>query len=79
MLFNSATSILPFLSSGVIIPYLDIQGWLKAWLYELNPWVRITSSMLVTELQYVPSFPSSLSKRSLFQPTPERDLRDLGR
>ena len=65
MLFNSATSILLFLFSGVVIPYPDTQGWLKAWLCELNPWVRITSSMFATELQYVPSFPSSLSKRDL--------------
>ena len=55
MLFNSATGIPLFLSSGVVIPYPDIRGWLKVWLYKSNPWVRITSSMLTTELQYVSS------------------------
>jgi len=55
MLFNSTIAIPLFVTSGVAIPYPDIQGWLRVWLYELNPWVRITSSMLTTELQYVPS------------------------
>ena len=61
MLFNSATAIPLFLSSGVVIPYPHIQGWLKVWLYELNPWVRITNSMFTTELQYV-LLPFLLSK-----------------
>ena len=65
MSFNSATSIPLFLSSGVVIPYPDIQGWLKAWLYELNPWVRITNSMFATELQYVSSSSSFLAKGDL--------------
>ena len=60
MLFNSAIAIPLFVSCGVIIPYPDIQRWLRVWLYELNPWVRIISSMLTTELQYVPSPPSFL-------------------
>ena len=55
MLFNSTIAIPLFVTCGVAIPYPDIQGWLRVWLYELNPWVRITSSMLTTELQYVPS------------------------
>ena len=53
MLFNSAIAIPLFVTCGVIIPYHNIQGWLRVWLYQLNPWVRITSSMLTTELQYV--------------------------
>ena len=65
MLFNSATSIPLFLSSGVVTRHPDIQGWLKVWLYELNPWVRITNSTFATELQYVPSSPFSLSKGDL--------------
>jgi len=64
MLSNSTTSIPLFLSSGVVNPYPDIQGRLKAWLYVLNPWVRITNSMFATELQYVPSS-SFLSKGEL--------------
>lgn len=54
MLFNSAIAIPLFVSCGVIIPYPAIQHWLL-WLYQLNPWVRITTSMLTTELQYVSS------------------------
>ena len=72
MLFNSATCIPLFLSSGVVIPYPDIQGWLKVWLYESNPWVRITSSMLTTELQYASSpflrFLTSANRRFLQRP-----------
>jgi len=60
MLFNSAIAIPLFVTCGVIIPYPDIQHWLRVWLYELNPWVRITSSMLSTELQYVFLSPSLL-------------------
>ena len=54
MLFNSAIAIPLLVSCGVIIPYSAIQSWLR-WLYLLNPWVRITSSMLTTELQCVRS------------------------
>lgn len=49
MLFNSAIAIPLYVSCGVIIPYPAMRHWLR-WLYELNPWVRITSSMFTTEL-----------------------------
>ena len=62
MLFNSAIAIPLFVSCDVLIPYPDIQGWLR-WLYELNPWVRIIASMLSTELQYVPLPPPSPAKK----------------
>lgn len=51
MLFNSAIAIPLFVTCGVIIPYANIRHWMRVWLYELNPWVRITSSMYTTELQ----------------------------
>jgi len=50
MLFNSAIAVPLFVTCGVAIPYPDIQGWLRVWLYEINPWMRITNSMLTTEL-----------------------------
>lgn len=53
VLFNPPIMIILSQFCGVTIPYPSLAHFWKSWLYELNPFTRLLSAMLSTELQYV--------------------------
>jgi hypothetical protein len=50
---NPTLSVSAFSSGGVIIPYPNLAHTWRVWVYQLNPFTRLLSAMLSTELQCV--------------------------
>lgn len=53
VLFNTPIMVILSQFCGVTIPYPNLAHFWKSWLYQLNPFTRLLSAMLSTELQYV--------------------------